>query len=1320
MAVTADRFGWMLGYVDRAESLDLLGAVRSTALRDAGFASLRAFMAHPAVSAARGIMAAAARDGIIPAGQGVGAGLPAARASALPLSAVKLLTDGERAALGRTGVATISDLAALAREAEAGLARDLSADNGFFERPSAPADLIPQFNPTDATVVAFSSFVQERKVGQIIIELDGRANLSLPVTGRFAPPAARNSIEDLLAVIEQLPVTRRASVLRSVATAPSVTAMRQILDKNLIVAAPRPRTSLAAAFTDVRLPEILLGYALIHRQSWSNTGTSLGQVVQSVCLAPGESRNIARVSFRRSQSASRGEDTVVTERVESDFLQSRALEEVTSTVAREHQAGGTTSEASTSATALSAVASVAVGAGVGAAIGTVIAPGAGTLIGAAVGAGAGAATFGIVSSQAESLGTIQTDTSGERAIIGSLQQNIELRTSQVSSAVRSLYSTVVVEDRQAEDVKAETSNITNYNHMHALNLQFYEVLQRYRVTLQVQDAKPFMVLPYTYLDFTEFQFIRDYWEIVREYMTDEALKSQGDLYFVEDKQPTAPDLEPVPPEILPPQNTVRSLRVAVRYTFDADQTPRPDLLLELTAVFQGTRYPGSRVAPDIAVASPVQFAIFEFPEIRAFDALDFELAITRNSTAPFGFGLEVESAIIEGNSIRREVSTPVNLGTGAIRASARSGIVRKTYDMPDVSSAADRAYSRENARERAKILMKNAARQRAFDDLQTQFTRFLSRLERVVQQNRHKITRAILYGIETEELSTLLGALTIGDAGPDARTPRLPGTLPLRAFADSRPLGFVEGGILLRLYRLDDAAARALLARSGFPTQPTPRLTQLLDLLTYAARTADFFATQQATNPVASVSTILAPTGGLFCEAVLGRSNSAEHIDLERFFNWQDSPIPNAAPQIGTVSTDSRFQTPADLSVTNPGGNLTIIGPQALPDPTGLSASLAAIQKGDIFRDVSGAESLAKIISGLSTLAGQVAGSAATMTGESQKAALQAVAALAQAAGSAIPANLTENGGLLNQARDLDAAAAIPSPQAANPAPAPGPNPPPSGTPTPPSVPARRVAPPPRTRQRVVEQQAGIATPSTPADTDALLQVFFDTSRGTSIDDAFVLSIAKPGLRNLQDASTPDLGEFIDNEIRFVGGQAQLRISFLSNASPMTILLFGAAQVFGVRDIKLSESQAIAIPPGLNTYIIRIRATTETITVTAASQAEAKLALEGKVDARIAGEATVGVSGSPLSGLPEISSLPRIFQKVRAAGAAVLGNPFLGLVGLLAEALDVSVSGTVGGGASGSAGGNVSAGGSVSVSGTFRFEIPTGDFEIVFDRETSG
>ena len=57
---------------------------------------------------------------------------------------------------------------------------------------------------------------------------------------------------------------------------------------------------------------------------------------------------------------------------------------------------------------------------------------------------------------------------------------------------------------------------------------------------------------------------------------------------------------------------------------------------------------------------------------------------------------------------------------------------------------------------------------------------------------------------------------------------------------------------------------------------------------------------------VSSTRLVPIPTGGVFAEAVLGRSNSAEKLDITRFWNWQDSPIPLQPPEISPVGTGSR------------------------------------------------------------------------------------------------------------------------------------------------------------------------------------------------------------------------------------------------------------------------------------------------------------------------------------------------------------------------------------------------------------------------------
>ena len=107
-------------------------------------------------------------------------------------------------------------------------------------------------------------------------------------------------------------------------------------------------------------------------------------------------------------------------------------------------------------------------------------------------------------------------------------------------------------------------------------------------------------------------------------------------------------------------------------------------------------------------------------------------------------------------------------------------------------------------------------------------------------------------------------------------------------------------------------------------------------------------------RPAPKSEIIPLPSGGVFAEAVLGRFNAAEKMDLTRFWNWQDSPIPIVAPEIAPLEAGSRAQSdeirPGQLSQPV----LSIQAPTALPDPAGIAAIIGAIQQGNMFRDMSG------------------------------------------------------------------------------------------------------------------------------------------------------------------------------------------------------------------------------------------------------------------------------------------------------------------------------------------------------------------------------
>ena len=114
-----------------------------------------------------------------------------------------------------------------------------------------------------------------------------------------------------------------------------------------------------------------------------------------------------------------------------------------------------------------------------------------------------------------------------------------------------------------------------------------------------------------------------------------------------------------------------------------------------------------------------------------------------------------------------------------------------------------------------------------------------------------------------------------------------------------------------------------------------------------------------------------------------GKPNTlkAYHRVLDAFFNWLDAPIPNATLALKAPSAESRFQASTAETATAP-STINLVGPVALPDPTGMQGVLAAIQNGNMFRDMSKAAELAGMISSLANVSGQMGQAATKLTGD--------------------------------------------------------------------------------------------------------------------------------------------------------------------------------------------------------------------------------------------------------------------------------------------------------------------------------------------------
>jgi hypothetical protein len=920
---------------------------------------------------------------------------PLSESAIWPIRALRGLAKIHAAALERAGIHTIADIAELGSYVDRMFSHG-NEPNGFYEPPSAPAELLPSITGAISTSKRYSNFVKNMDIRGLRFGLDLECIEYSPLAHKHA--VLNPDIKDLILKIK-----------------PETPELKTLIKKLHPLIADAEPYGLGEIFTKQECPVIYLGYLISHKQEWINLGTYLGDVKKSISLAPGESRQIAFLDWDRRQTMDRTEDTGKEEQLRSTVVHSRALEEITQAVAIEQQLGGTETEASTSTLALSAVGSAALAGGlaggaggalIGGGIGSIIEPGGGTAIGAGIGGLLGGAiglAGGAVYTSSQLLGTIMATSEGDREIAAELNQRITQSTQQNSGLIQSLYSTIVLDDVQAEQVQASTRNITNYNHMHTLNIMYYEVLQHYLTHTHVTKVEPLIFLPYRYMNFTGFKFIRDYWDVIREYLDDD-LKMQGDTFFADENGPSMPDLIPVPPEPVPPTipEPARIENLVIDLFYDAKDVwgyTGSELGLNVKDK-AGEEYKGDRIFLD----KPAQgeghayYAEYKFDFIYNAHLID-KVVISKKEekSSDLNFKIRIRTGQVRrGSNIIEDLSGQVIVTNKKIKASEGNGDFGYTW-RPIVgyeSELADlmREYER-LVQEREDAKAENQGRQQAYDQLVKDKDRFKARLENIIVRRRHYFTRIILNAMESEQLKGLLDRLLVY-AEEDANL-----KIPLHAIAHTQPIAMTSGAFVLKLKRFTPEYARRLAPLLGMQegTKVDPLINiNLRDLLRHSVAIRDL--EQEFQDPENDdIAHVYLPTGGLFAEALLGQANSAEYHNLERHSNWQDTPIPHQPTAIEPVSLASRAQQQS-LSVTEPTSNLNLVNAPQFPDPTGMSGILAAIQNGSMFRDMSKAAELAGMLDNLMALSGQMGQAASQMTGEAAQEAMQSAVQMGQMA----------------------------------------------------------------------------------------------------------------------------------------------------------------------------------------------------------------------------------------------------------------------------------------------------------------------------------
>lgn len=680
------------------------------------------------------------------------------------------------------------------------------------------------------------------------------------------------------------------------------------------------------------------GHLLRFKQEWVADGYSLGDLLYSLPLAPGQKKQVAIVDWERREESRRDESVEARERLTNVLSRDRDINEMVNTTLRESIRGGST--ASTSA----------FGGGIG--IGAILGP-----VGGLLGIGGGASK---ASSRA------WQDSSRDLAA-GSLQQ-LRDRTSQAAAAVRSQRATVVQATRQGEQVRVETESVANYNHCHAMTIQYFEVLRHLIVRQRLADVQECLFVPLLMTRFDQEKVRR--WRGALESVA--PLPLRGGFAAVERvatdwRDADVPDGRWADEAI---QHLDGDLRIRFRLVRPRDEqdeffeeawTPLVRLFGFTSAAEFHRRYIRDRsekdrifldrLGPDIASAF--------------VDRLRF---YAHGATLSGGQELPIDATLVSNFVNGRDLVVTLNLRGEISPSIKRSQIERLRVAVKTASddeSAADylpdgsqvlvssgrmsyrlehfshdlfrRSQIRDDLLEGDDVYIHTPLGRREERNPRNEDRERARELLQHLNENIERYHHSIWWQMGDDRRYMLLDGFIAPNSGCRS----------VASVVENELIGIVGNCLILPVAH-------------GYNLDPTYRVGQRPGEFEdgaegdFEGEVIDLLEHYQPTTPIDPIR-VSVPTKGVYAEAVNGQCNSCERKEEDRFWRWEESPIPDSPTQILPVDTASRQSDTPDLTPSPlPAPIINLQNAPTAPDPTGLAAALQILGQGDLFRDFTG------------------------------------------------------------------------------------------------------------------------------------------------------------------------------------------------------------------------------------------------------------------------------------------------------------------------------------------------------------------------------
>lgn len=729
--------------------------------------------------------------------------------------------------------------------------------------------------------------------------------------------------------------------LTKVANAAHLTAhgdLLRLIAKHLKVKPDRGRLTCAVPVdwddepTIYQACDIAHGHILHFKQEWVADGYSMGNLLYSLPLAPGQKKQVAILDWERRETAARTEAVVETEELQAMISRDRDINEVVRGTVSESVRGG--SSASTGA----------FGAGLGLAA---IVPAGPALIGGLLGVGGGTSSADASAWQDNSRNTS-----------ASALNQLRDKTIQSASAVRSMRSTVVQTVRQGERVTATTESLANYNHCHAITIQYFEVLRHLIVRQRLVDVQECLFVPLLMSRFNRDKALR--WRnTLRHSLPALSLRKGLDALERIENNYDGSDL----PVGRYADQSLDYLDGDLNVRFQlARPRDKDDTFDAATWVWIGNLLPF--IDPEQFYKSYLKDQQFKdqvfIEQLGAQIAERFvqQMRIFAVRDDNSEIELPIDATLLSDFANDRPAFVSLRLAAGMppvrraeIKFIKISGTSRLGPFLISLLPANSRVIIESGALQyRTKYssdyLFRNARIQndiktgddvRVFTPLNRQELRNPREEDRELarnlldhlNENIERYHHAIWWQMSPDRRYMLLDGFESPNAGGRS----------VASVVDNNLIGIVGNCLVIPVSR-------------GIHLDPTFRqdTRKPIDLLEH----------YQPNTPIDPMRIAL-PTNGVYAEAVMGACNSCEIKEEERFWRWEESPIPDSPTAITPLSTESRRAELPDLTAKDfPSPIIAMQNAPAAPDPTGLAAAMQLLGTPNLFKDITGLEGTQK------------------------------------------------------------------------------------------------------------------------------------------------------------------------------------------------------------------------------------------------------------------------------------------------------------------------------------------------------------------------